>query len=76
MNKPQKLEYQHKIEKYFEDHKVYDIFENLLKLLVREKPEDPVSFIISKLENPERNFQSSISKTHIYCGTSRISQEG
>jgi hypothetical protein len=54
MNKAQKLEYQQKIEKYFEEHQVYDTFERLMKSLLREKPADPLEFIISKLEKPER----------------------
>jgi len=55
MNKTQKLKYQQKIEKYFEEHQVYDTFERLMKSLLREKPADPLEFMISKLEKPECN---------------------
>lgn len=55
MNKSQKIEYQQLIEKYLEDNQVYDLFENLIKMLLKEKPKDPIDFLINKLENPERN---------------------
>jgi adenylate kinase len=54
MNKTQKLEYQLQIEKYFEENQVYDLFESLMKSLLKEKPKSPIDFLISKLENPER----------------------
>ncbi len=56
MNKSQKLEYQQQIEKYLEEHQVYDLFEYLMKAVVKEKPKDPLDFMISKLENPERTL--------------------
>ena len=56
MNKTQKLEYQQHIEKYLEEHQVYDLFEHLMKSLLKEKPKDPISFMVSKLENPERRL--------------------
>ena len=55
MNKSQKLEYQQRIEKYLEEHQVYDLFEYMMKAVLKEKPKDPIAFMISKLENPERN---------------------
>ena len=85
MNKTQKLEYQQQIEKYLEEHQVYDMFEYLMKGILKEKPKDPISFMISKLENPERmilsetftilvqkNTHPRISKTHIRNGTTRL----
>eukprot|EP01022_Parablepharisma_sp_SALTPOND_P020172 TRINITY_DN3598_c0_g1_i1.p3 TRINITY_DN3598_c0_g1~~TRINITY_DN3598_c0_g1_i1.p3 ORF type:complete len:529 (+),score=59.77 TRINITY_DN3598_c0_g1_i1:2779-4365(+) len=53
MNKSQKLEYQQRLENYMEEHQVYDLLEGLLRSLLKEKPKDPVDFLISRLENPE-----------------------
>jgi len=75
MNKTQKLEYQQNIEKYLEEHQVYDLFESLMKGLLKEKPKDPISYMISKLENPERIFfkyKFFHSKTNIHYGTTRV----
>ena len=44
------------IEKYMEEHQVYDLLEDLMKSLLKERPKDPVDYLISKLENPERNL--------------------
>jgi len=54
MDRSQKLKYQQGIEKYLEAHQVPDLFDYLLKCLLKEKPKDPISFIISRLEKPER----------------------
>lgn len=54
MDRQQKLEYQEGIEEYLENHQVYDFFEHLLKCVIKEKPEDPISFLISRIEKPER----------------------
>lgn len=56
MDKPQKLDYQQNIEKYLEEHQIYDMFEYLMKGMLKEKPKDPIEFMISKLENPERKM--------------------
>lgn len=76
MNKAQKLEYQQKIEKYFEEHQVYDTFERLMKLLVKEKPDEPLDFLIAKLERAERKTLPNHSKTHICGGAGRGGEEG
>lgn len=54
MDLKQKLEYQQGVEEYLESNDVYDLFEYLLKELLVDKPEDPIDFLISKLENPRR----------------------
>ena len=56
MNKTQKLEYQQELEKYLENKQIYDMFEHLMKSLIKERPENPLEFMISKLENTERIF--------------------
>jgi len=54
MNKTQKLEYQQQIEKYLEDNQIYDIFESFMKSLIKERPADPIEFLLNKIEAPER----------------------
>jgi len=54
MDKKQKLEYQRDIEKYLENKKVYELFEDLMKSLIISKPEDPINYMIQKLSEPER----------------------
>ena len=56
MNKTEKIKYQRNIEKYIESRQVPELFEYLMNSLIKERPEDPISFIISRLENPERIF--------------------
>ncbi len=52
MDKKQKLEYQQKIEKYFSEHHVYDLLEDLTTSLMIHQPADPMSFLIDKLSGP------------------------
>jgi len=54
MDKKQKLEYQRDIEKYLENKKVYELFEDLMKSLIISKPEDPINYMIQKLSEPEQ----------------------
>ena len=77
MYKQQKLDYQQNIEKYLEENHVYDMFEYLMKGLLKEKPKDPIAFMISKLENPERILCSliKVSETDLRNGTSRLQEE-
>ena len=58
MNKSQKLEYQQQLEKYMEEHQVYDLLEGLMQSLLKEKPEDPIDFLMSRLKHrePKRIF--------------------
>lgn len=52
MLKDKKLEYQRELEEYLEDQKVYDIFEDMMKSLIMQKPEDPIKFLLDKLTTP------------------------
>ena len=54
MDLQQKLEYQQSVETYLEDNQVYDLFEYLLKEILVDKPEEPIDYLISKLEKPRR----------------------
>ena len=42
MLKDKKLEYQKDLEEYLEEHKMYDLFESMMKSLIIKKPKDPV----------------------------------
>jgi adenylate kinase len=53
MNREEKLQYQEEIESYFEENRVYDIFEKLLKELVIFKPKDPIDYLIDRLKKPD-----------------------
>lgn len=53
MLKDKKLEYQQQLEEYLEDQKVYDIFEDMMKSLIMQKPKDPIQFLLKKLTSPE-----------------------
>ena len=69
MDRTEKLEYEKRIEQYFDDHKVYDLFEKLFKELIINKPEDPINYLIERLKRPEvkRIFITG------YSGTNRKS---
>lgn len=41
------------MEEYLEEHKVFDIFEDMMKSLIISKPSQPVPFLINKLTSPE-----------------------
>ena len=56
MNKAQRIEYQKNLEDYLEQKNVYQIFETLLTGLIKDMPEDPLEYMIKKLEQAERNF--------------------
>jgi adenylate kinase len=42
---------------YLERHRVYEMFHHLLKNLVIQRPNDPISFLISQLEEPEEKLR-------------------
>ena len=49
MLKEKKIEHQRACEEYIEDHKLYEVFEDMMKSLIVHKPEDPVKFLIEKI---------------------------
>lgn len=53
MDQANKLQYQQQVEKYLERNKVYHIFEDMLKSLIIKKPDDPIQYLINKLQEPE-----------------------
>ena len=69
MDRTEKLEYEKGIEQYFDEHKVYDLFEKLFKELIINKPENPIDYLIERLKRQEvkRIFITG------YSGTNRKS---
>jgi len=53
MNRDEKLQYQEEIESYFQNKKVYDLFEKLLKELVIYKPQHPIDYLIDRLKKKD-----------------------
>lgn len=53
MDRTEKLEYEKGIEQYFDDHKVYDLFEKLFKELIINRPENPLDYLISRLKRKD-----------------------
>ena len=53
MDRTEKLEYEKGIEQYFDGHKVYDLFEKLFKELIINRPDDPLDYLIQRLQTPD-----------------------
>lgn len=53
MDKTSKLQYQKDVEKYLEEKKVYDVFEELMKNLIIDQPEDPIDYLMTRLSETE-----------------------
>ena len=53
MLKEEKLQFQLSCEEYIEKEKLYEMFEDMMKQLIVHRPEDPVQFLIDKLQKPE-----------------------
>lgn len=49
MDRTEKLQYEKSVEQYFDDHKVYDLFQKLFKELIINKPSNPVDYLIERL---------------------------
>ena len=64
MDRTEKLQYEQGIEQYFDQNKVYDLFEKLFKDLVINKPENPIDYLIESLK--KRRY-----KTYIHNRLSR-----
>ena len=53
MDQTSKLQYQKDVEKYLEEKKVYDVFEELMKNLIIDQPEDPIDYLMTRLSETE-----------------------
>ena len=40
-------------EEYIEEQGLYEVFEDMMRSLIVNKPEDPIKFLIDKIEKPE-----------------------
>lgn len=73
MDKAQKLEYQQQLDAYMERHQVNDLFQELLQSLLKTKPEEPLDFLIERLQ------KSQVKRVFVVgppgCGKSRVAQE-
>ena len=56
MDKVQRFEFQQSIEQFLEQNQVYELFEGLLKDLVANRPEQPLDFLIQKLQKPKGKY--------------------
>lgn len=50
MDRAEKLEYEQSMEKYFDEHKIYDLFEKLFKELIINQPDNPIDYLIERLK--------------------------
>ena len=53
MLRDEKLQFQLGCEEYIEKEKLYEMFEDMMKQLIVHRPEDPVQFLIDRLQKPE-----------------------
>lgn len=52
MDQIKRYEEEVKIEEYFEEKRLYELFKNLFKDLLINRPENPLDHLIDKLKNP------------------------
>jgi adenylate kinase len=53
MNREEKIQFQKETEEYFENKRVYDLFEKLMKELLINKPKEPVDYLIQRLKKKD-----------------------
>jgi adenylate kinase len=53
MDRIEKLKFQQSIENYFEENKVYELFEKLLKELIVNKPIDPIGYMVKRIQTKD-----------------------
>ncbi len=66
MLKEKKIDFQRGCEEYIEEQGLYEIFEDMMRNLIINKPEDPVKFLIDKLEKPESKSLIHSLYQHLY----------
>lgn len=54
--KEQKMSIQKDLETYLEEEKIHDIFQDMMMALIKDKPKDPIKFLVEKLKKPESKF--------------------
>ena len=58
----QKLKFQGSLEAYLEQEKVHDIFEDMMKSLIKDRPKNPIEFLIERLTAPESKLHKIFEK--------------
>ena len=53
MDRIEKLKFKQSIENYFDEKKVYELFEKLLKELVINRPADPIDYLIKRMKTKD-----------------------
>jgi len=56
MNNQQKLKYQREVETYLDERNIYDLFEELMIQIVKNKPKDHLDFLINQLQKTKRRI--------------------
>ena len=51
--KKAKMQFQQEIEAYIEEEKVHDIFQDMMTAIIKERPKDPIKFLVERLKKPE-----------------------
>lgn len=58
MLREEKLDFQRGVEKYLEEEKVYEIFEEMIRGLVTEMPKDPVHYLLDKVKEDKQHHHT------------------
>lgn len=60
--KEKRLEYQRGLEEYIEEQKLYELFEGMMKGLIIDKPQDPINYLIEKLQAQESKLLPAVTE--------------
>ena len=53
VKKEVKIQFRQELESYLEEEKVHDIFQEMMTCVIKERPDDPIDFLIKRLTRPE-----------------------
>jgi hypothetical protein len=59
--KKAKMQCQQELEDYLEEQKLNDTFDEMMTALIKDKPNDPIQFLIDKLQKPESKYRLQFS---------------
>lgn len=51
-----KMQFQQEIEAYIEEEQVNEIFQTMMTAIIKERPKDPIEFLINHLNKPESKY--------------------
>ena len=60
--KEKRIEYQRGLEEYIEEQKLYELFEGMMKGLIIDKPQDPINYLIEKLQAQESKLSAAVTE--------------